>query len=742
MSTAGSAWTPKVDDEAKNLLEQSTLSDSDRRQILDEALRVLGRCVDPDPTGWNRAEASAELVVGEVQSGKTMSFTTLTALARDNGFPLVIVLAGTKKNLMAQTLERLQKDLRMEGDGRLPTWQPVNMSEGSGRVDDIAAAISAWRSSRSWTPATTVAVVLKHPTRLDAARDAMKELTLRCGTFPALIIDDEGDQAGLNLLAQQKDKKKGKKKKKEEEESSTYRAIRGLREALPLHSYVIYTATPQAPLLVGLTDTVSPRTVTVLTSGTGYVGAEELFVNKRGTFEREILDNDDALDPDRQAPPASLERALATYLVALVISQMREKPHPLSMLIHPSATTDLHKTYEGWVRGILHDRLRLALGSGSTDAVEEVRERLLRPAYDDLSSTGGTIVNNEVVPLEDIMPRLHPYLHDIQVRVINSAGGVEISPTEWGQHSGWILIGGAKLDRGFTVENLAVTYMPRGPGIKNADTIQQRGRFFGYRSDYVDLLRAWLNPDTLEVYRQYVDHERQMQKDLRHYDEHSKPLKQWRRQFLIDPSMNLTRSQVISLDTDTVSLTAGWHLSQERLYSATPSLSPHGVETLESLAGQAHQHPRDNRTGDTNHTILTVGWDRVARLLADWEAAPTERSRVEGLLLAAADGAVREVDLIFMDGLEPRHRGPKGSRSGEQPAVPLTDADAENLQISHLFQGSSAQYPGDRAFRSDDRITIQVHMVVPERVGRYGGQPVYALAIHLPRTMGSFVRQR
>ena len=90
---------------------------------------------------------------------------------------------------------------------------------------------------------------------------------------------------------------------------------------------------------------MSPRTVTVLTSGAGYVGAEELFVNKRGTFEREILDNDDALDPDRQAPPASLERALATYLVALVISQMREKPHPLSMLIHPSATTDLHKTY-------------------------------------------------------------------------------------------------------------------------------------------------------------------------------------------------------------------------------------------------------------------------------------------------------------------------------------------------------------------------------------------------------------
>lgn len=52
------------------------------------------------------------------------------------------------------------------------------------------------------------------------------------------------------------------------------------------------------------------------------------------------------------------------------------------------------------------------------------------------------------------------------------------------------------------------------------------------------------------------------------------------------------------------------------------------------------------------------------------------------------------------------------------------------------------QYPGDGAFRSDDRITIQVHHVVPEPVGPYGGQPVYALAIHLPKKMGSFVRQR
>lgn len=50
--------------------------------------------------------------MGQVQSGKTMSFTALIALAHENGFPLVIVLAGTKNILLSQTTDRLRRDLR------------------------------------------------------------------------------------------------------------------------------------------------------------------------------------------------------------------------------------------------------------------------------------------------------------------------------------------------------------------------------------------------------------------------------------------------------------------------------------------------------------------------------------------------------------------------------------------------------------------------------------------------------
>ena len=53
------------------------------------------------------------IVIGYVQSGKTLSFTTLTALARDNNYQIVIVIAGVSTNLVNQSTKRLEDDLRL-----------------------------------------------------------------------------------------------------------------------------------------------------------------------------------------------------------------------------------------------------------------------------------------------------------------------------------------------------------------------------------------------------------------------------------------------------------------------------------------------------------------------------------------------------------------------------------------------------------------------------------------------------
>ena len=62
--------------------------------VCKEACEILSHCIAPSQQG-----CVTNLAVGYVQSGKTMSFTTLTALAADNGYRIIIYLTGTKTNL-------------------------------------------------------------------------------------------------------------------------------------------------------------------------------------------------------------------------------------------------------------------------------------------------------------------------------------------------------------------------------------------------------------------------------------------------------------------------------------------------------------------------------------------------------------------------------------------------------------------------------------------------------------------
>ena len=73
------------------------------------------------------------------------------------------------------------------------------------------------------------------------------------------------------------------------------------------------------------------------------------------------------------------------------------------------------------------------------------------------------------------------------------------------------------MDRGFTVEGLTVTYMPRGLGIGNADTVQQRGRFFGYKQSYMGLCRVFVGPDVRRAFRDYVEHEEDVRGELERF---------------------------------------------------------------------------------------------------------------------------------------------------------------------------------------------------------------------------------
>jgi len=98
--------TPKEATQALLTQQKNKLNEEEVQLLLNESCNIISRCNTP---GTNHGKAG--LVVGYVQSGKTLSLTTVSSLARDNGYGMVIVLCGVTKILFKQNTDRLDKEL-------------------------------------------------------------------------------------------------------------------------------------------------------------------------------------------------------------------------------------------------------------------------------------------------------------------------------------------------------------------------------------------------------------------------------------------------------------------------------------------------------------------------------------------------------------------------------------------------------------------------------------------------------
>ena len=78
------------------------------------------------------------------------------------------------------------------------------------------------------------------------------------------------------------------------------------------------------------------------------------------------------------------------------------------------------------------------------------------------------------------------------VIIVNSDRDIRRENIDFDRRPVWrVLVGGAKLSRGFTVEGLTVSYYRRRTG--QADTLMQMGRWFGFRQGYQDLVRLYID---------------------------------------------------------------------------------------------------------------------------------------------------------------------------------------------------------------------------------------------------------
>ena len=354
------------------------------------------------------------------------------------------------------------------------------------------------------------------------------------------------------------------------------------------------------------------------------------------------------------------------------------------------------------VRAIFEEWKRiLGLPVTNPDKLELIED--FREAYDDLATTVG-----ELPTFEELEPFLPLAFRDTRVLEVNASGG-RTPQVPWRSAYGWILVGGQAMDRGFTIEGLTVTYMPRGIGVGNADTIQQRARFFGYKKSYLEFCRLYLEQNTLNAFHNYVEHEENIRGQLAEIQRENKPLDEWKRAFVLDRALRPCRRQVLEFDYARGQFSDEWVMP--RIVLATDNVVQANREVVATFVDQlvfVDDVGHDNRTEAQRHLVCPelLLRDLLEQLLIRIRIPGSiDSHRNTGMLLqlsCALENNLDELCAVYqMSSGNSRERGVN-----------------EDGTITNLFQGAAPVYPierrgeiypGDHELHDHETVTVQIH---------------------------------
>ncbi len=457
------------------------------------------------------------LVLGNVQAGKTGHLMSSIAWARDNDFHLVVLLNGNKNTLSIQTSKRVQKDLG--GKIKLISVQTQLAKSHDEFSQELVSAIKA-RRSRDDAP-LPAAVLIKNAARLDGLTETLKALAAEGPSkeIRVLVLDDEADQASP-------DTNTSKKLLKPPSNKSVHEALKRLSAAV--HGkvvYLSYTATPQAMFHQDRDSFMTPRYCSVVPSGPSYFGLSDLLATPGALAPVDLLAQEHKGETAEERELRVLESAFIEFLVnSWLHSKHCAKFHDgapcdmksVQMLIHPSGLQQSHRDFAKLVTGLRSDLVELLKeGDGKAFFLDEI----FTPVYlDRLNKLG--LLDEAKLFASDCMDHVFDLLGDeskLRLKIVNtdarqrlaSTGDqVEFLPSEdkeWDEAPAWILVGGDILGRGLTIPHLVTTFFLRNPKVPTFDNSVQQMRFCGYRKSYRSLVRVFAPTDVIDEYRNYLD---------------------------------------------------------------------------------------------------------------------------------------------------------------------------------------------------------------------------------------------
>ena len=208
--------------------------------------------------------------------------------------------------------------------------------------------------------------------------------------------------------------------------------------------------------------------------------------------------------------PNSLKEAIKNFLIIIAVRDLRKNiiPHN-SMLIHTSRFTSVQQTIMSQIRNYI-DYLKKNIAYGQDEKIKEnIKNEFLKIWNEDIKKNfdNNRFPESEKIKFNTIWDKVSETIvsetNPIDIVQINSLSDDVL---DYDNHKkGWnvIVVGGAAISRGITLEGLTVSYFTRVAKIPTLDTLVQMGRWFGYRKGYEDLFRVYV-PKTLHIlFRQF-----------------------------------------------------------------------------------------------------------------------------------------------------------------------------------------------------------------------------------------------
>jgi hypothetical protein len=505
----------------------------------------------PDPNDWGESPSPFKgLVVGSVQSGKTTNMMGLTAAAIDQGYRVIVVLAGRTEDLRRQTSLRFNRDLMGRSDeipesGGLTT---LGTPPGPGPLGGFSLPYAADAAdyspllsgmSRALSRGEPCVIVVKKWTKSLShfGSKVLKPLYDQIGAtaLPLLVLDDECDDGSVPGAGDPR-----------EIPDLITRLWRRPGQETPHVAYVGYTATAAASLLQDPGLELYPShfaqllrypshadtslTYAVANADDRYTGSFVFYEQFGGmpTIEDNFLICPLVGEEEIRHQPEeseSLVEAVIGYFVAgafrlaLNPGARFDDPDHLppthTMIVQASSFQADHKRFAYAIR----DRF---FGKDDGHGVVRFDWEKIRPLFDNdegrwqawytsFATTRNRIereaphrpnLPNAPVSWAGVKGRLADAVNNVKLRVVNSdvEMGTSLSFTsprgrdrrlELPQDVFTIAVGGGILSRGLTIEGLCISYYTRDVDRPLEDATMQMSRWFGYRGEHLEFCRLF-----------------------------------------------------------------------------------------------------------------------------------------------------------------------------------------------------------------------------------------------------------